>query len=220
MENKNLFKASDQVVTKQEVIAHLEETLPATMYVNEMRRYLIRDLINTIPTENAWRDGLQDTPARVAAMYDEIFAGYMEDPAEVLGTTFPVGPEGQEMIVVGNIPFYSHCEHHMVPFFGKAHIGYIPNESIVGLSKLARIVNTFARRLQIQENLTYQIADAIDNVLAPLGVIVVIEAEHLCIGMRGVEKPGTITTTSAIRGVFTDSNNQARAEFLQLIGRK
>ena len=176
----------------------------------------VMQLLETIPNEQVTREGLLDTPKRVAKMYNEIFSGYESDPVSVLGTTFKQ-ENHQEMVLLRDIPFYSHCEHHMVPFFGTVHIAYIPNGDIVGISKLARLVEVFARRLQVQERLTSQIADTIEQVLNPLGVAVVITAEHLCMTMRGVQKPGSKTTTSAMRGVFRDNANNAREELLLLL---
>lgn len=152
--------------------------------------------------EDPDRDGLLETPQRVARMYAEVCGGLHEDPTEHLVTQFEAGH--QEMVIVKDIPIYSLCEHHLVPFFGVAHLGYIPNEEgrITGLSKLARLVDGFARRPQVQERLTSQCADALDDVLEPKGAIVVIEAEHLCMGMRGIRKPGSKTITSAVRGIF------------------
>ena len=166
--------------------------------------------------EDTEREGLLDTPKRVAKMYDEIFSGYKMNPDDILQTTFN-DEAHQEMVIVKEIPFYSHCEHHMVPFFGIAHIAYIPNGGVVGISKLARLVDCYAKRLQIQERMTSSIADDIMRVLQPLGAAVLIEAEHLCMTMRGVQKPGTKTVTSAMRGVFLDDTNNARMEFLNLI---
>jgi len=169
--------------------------------------------------EDPEREGLTDTPHRVQRMYQEIFAGYQMCPEDILVTDFDEGHE--EMVIVKDIPFYSTCEHHIVPFHGVAHVGYIPNGGkVVGLSKIARLVECYAKRLQVQERLTTQIANALCVNLDPLGVIVVIEAEHLCMSMRGVQKPGTTTITSAIRGVFADNENPARQEFLALIGRR
>lgn len=166
--------------------------------------------------EDTEREGLLDTPKRVAKMYDEIFSGYKMNPDDILRTTFN-DEAHQEMVIVKEIPFYSHCEHHMVPFFGIAHVAYIPNGGVVGISKLARLVDCYAKRLQIQERMTSSIADDIMRVLQPLGAAVLIEAEHLCMTMRGVQKPGTKTVTSAMRGVFLDDTNNARMEFLNLI---
>lgn len=186
--------------------------------MHEQRKYAVGLLLDSIG-EDVTREGLVDTPKRVAKMYDELFAGYSQDPAEILSRTF-AKEECDDMVVVKDIDFYSHCEHHMVPFFGKAHIAYIPGEQVVGISKLARLVECYARRLQIQERMTTQIADDIMKYLGARGAMVVINAEHLCMGMRGVKKPGANTTTSAARGVFADNENNARAEFLSLINNK
>jgi len=154
--------------------------------------------------EDPSRDGLQETPARVARMYAEVCSGLHEDPADHLIRTFDL--EHDEMVMVRDIPVYSLCEHHLLPFFGVAHVAYIPQKGgmITGLSKLARLVDGFSRRLQIQERLTSQVASAIQHTLEPQGTLVVIEAEHLCMSMRGVQKPGTVTVTSAVHGVFRD----------------
>jgi len=166
--------------------------------------------------EDPERDGLVATPRRVAAMYEELFSGMHDDPARHLEVTFSA--EHDEMVMVRDIPFASLCEHHLVPFLGRAHVAYIPAEDgrITGLSKLARLVDGFARRLQVQERMTTEIADAIDSVLTPRGVLVVIEAEHLCMSMRGVKKPGTITVTSSVRGLFR-TDMATRAEAMQFI---
>lgn len=166
--------------------------------------------------EDPDREGLRETPARVARMYEEIFAGLDEDPARHLLKTFDEGHE--EMVLVRDIPFYSVCEHHLVPFFGMAHVAYIPgtNGRICGLSKLARLVDGFAKRPQVQERLTTQVADTLMSKLSPRGVIVVMEAEHLCMSMRGVKKPGTKTITSAVRGAF-QTHSETRAEALSLL---
>ncbi|WP_165042804.1 MULTISPECIES: GTP cyclohydrolase I FolE [unclassified Adlercreutzia] len=168
--------------------------------------------------EDPNREGLLKTPGRVARMYEEVFAGMEQDPAVHFETTFDEHHE--EMVLVRDIPFYSMCEHHLVPFFGKAHVAYIPaaDGRICGLSKLARLVDVYARRPQVQERLTSQIADTLIEQLHPQGVIVVLEAEHMCMSMRGVKKPGSSTTTSAVRGVFERSQN-TRQEALQLIFR-
>ena len=154
--------------------------------------------------EDPNRDGLQETPARVARMYAEVCSGLHEDPADYLIRTFDL--EHDEMVMVRDIPVYSLCEHHLLPFFGVAHVAYIPQKGgmITGLSKLARLVDGFSRRLQIQERLTSQVASAIQRTLEPQGTLVVIEAEHLCMSMRGVQKPGAVTVTSAVHGVFRD----------------
>lgn len=166
--------------------------------------------------EDPEREGLKKTPARVAKMYAECFAGLYENPAEFFETTFDEHHE--EMVLVRDIPFYSMCEHHLAPFFGKAHVAYIPAKDghICGLSKLARLVDTFAKRPQVQERLTSQVADTLIEQLHAQGVIVVIEAEHLCMSMRGIKKPGSRTTTSAVRGIF-QRDQATRAEALSLI---
>ena len=166
--------------------------------------------------EDVVREGLAGTPRRVADMYEEIFAGLGADAAEHFCVTFNEGH--QEMVLVRDIPLYSVCEHHLLPFIGRAHVAYIPGKSgrICGLSKLARVVDVFAKRPQVQERLTSQIADTIVEHLQPTGVIVVIEAEHLCMSMRGVKKPGSETITSAVRGSF-ERNAATRAEAMSLI---
>ena len=163
------------------------------------------------------REGLLDTPARVARAYGEFFQGYTQDPEEILQTTFEEVEGYDEMVCVRDLPMISHCEHHMVPFMGKAHVAYLPDKRVVGLSKLARVVDLYSRRLQIQEKLTVQVADAIQRVLQPKGVAVVIEAEHHCMTMRGVRKPGADTVTSRMLGLFRE-NPATRREFLSMIG--
>ena len=175
----------------------------------------VREILLAIG-EDPDRDGLADTPARVARAYAEQFSGLTQHPEDVLGTVFDA--DHDELILVRDIEVYSTCEHHLVPFFGRAHVAYIPNEKgqITGLSKLARLVDLYARRPQVQERMTTQIADALMRVLEPRGALVVIEAEHLCMTMRGVRKPGARTVTSAVRGAFRDSN-VTRAEAMSLI---
>jgi GTP cyclohydrolase I len=174
----------------------------------------IREILYAIG-EDPDRDGLKKTPARVARAYVEMFAGLRQDPASVLSTTFDLGHE--EMVLVKDIELYSSCEHHLVPFHGVAHVGYIPSSEgrITGLSKLARLVEVYARRPQVQERLTTQVADAMMEHLTPRGVIVVLECEHLCMSMRGVRKPGARTMTSAVRGQLRDP--ATRAEAMSLI---
>ena len=174
----------------------------------------IQDLLIAIG-EDPSREGLQDTPARVARAYREMFAGLETRAEDVLATTFDIGHG--EMIIVRDIEMYSTCEHHLVPFHGVAHIGYIPNVSgrVTGLSKLARLVDVYAKRPQVQERLTTDIAEALMRILEPRGAIVVIEAEHLCMSMRGVRKPGSKTVTSAVRGIFREP--APRAEAMSLI---
>lgn len=174
----------------------------------------VRELLFAIG-EDPDRDGLKDTPARVARSYEELLAGMDQDPTDVLTAVFEVGHE--ELVLVKDIELWSMCEHHLVPFFGVAHVGYIPGEQghVTGLSKLARLVDVYARRPQVQERLTTQIADSLVQVLEPRGAIVVIEAEHLCMAMRGIRKGGSRTVTSAVRGQLLDSTT--RAEAMQLI---
>ncbi len=169
--------------------------------------------------EDPNREGLLETPARVGRMYEEICAGITMDPNELFEKSF--GEDHKELVLVKDIPFYSICEHHLVPFFGLAHVGYIPGEDgrICGISKLARLVDVFAKRLQVQERLTSQVADTLVSELEPRGVIVVLEAEHLCMSMRGVKKPGSKTTTSAVRGLF-ETSQKSREEALSLIFRQ
>jgi GTP cyclohydrolase I len=169
--------------------------------------------------EDPKREGLSETPQRVAEMYAELFAGLSMDPKEELKVGYELGH--REMVIVKDIPFYSMCEHHLLPFYGMVHIGYIPDTTgrVVGLSKLARVVEIIARRPQIQERMTTEIADAIVEGMAPSGVAVVIQAEHMCMIMRGIKKPGSNVTTSAIRGAFR-RNPASRAEFFSLIQSK
>jgi GTP cyclohydrolase I len=183
----------------------------------ELAERAVRDLLVAIG-EDPDRDGLKDTPARVARAYAEMFRGLRMTPDEVLATTFDLGHD--EMVLVKDIELYSTCEHHLVPFHGVAHIGYIPNENgrITGLSKLARLVDVFAKRPQVQERLTTQIADSLVRILEPRGAIVVLEAEHLCMSMRGVRKPGAKTMTSAVRGSLHDPATRAEAMAL-ILGR-
>lgn len=166
--------------------------------------------------ENGGRDGLAGTPGRVARMYAEILSGNLLDPSRHLTVTF--AEDHHEMVVVKDIPFESLCEHHLMPFLGRAHVAYVPNGRVVGLSKLARVVEEYARRLQVQERLTSQIADLIMGTLAPQGVGVVLEATHTCMTMRGVRKPGSVMVTSAVRGTF-ESCAETRAEFMTIVGR-
>lgn len=175
----------------------------------------VREILEAVG-EDPERDGLVQTPARVARMYAEIFAGLREVPEHHLQTTFEV--DHDEMVMVRDIPMYSCCEHHLLPWIGKAHIAYIPNDDgrVTGLSKLARLVDAYARRPQVQERLTSQVADTLDSSLNPKGVMVVIEAEHLCMSMRGVRKPGSTTVTSAVRGLFR-TNESTRQEAMRFV---
>lgn len=164
--------------------------------------------------EDIHREGLADTPERIARMYEEIFGGMEEDAAEHLSKVFTV--DSHEMVLEKDIVFYSMCEHHMLPFYGRAHVAYVPDGKVVGLSKLARTVEVYARRLQIQEHMTAQIADTIMEHLAPQGVMVVVEAEHMCMTMRGVKKPGSQTVSVATRGVF-ENNEALQNRFFQML---
>lgn len=176
----------------------------------------VREILIAIG-EDPDRDGLLATPDRVARMYAEVTSGLHEDPSSHLKTTFEA--DHDELILVRDIPLYSLCEHHLIPFLGKAHVGYIPNEGgrITGLSKLARLVDGYSKRPQVQERLTSQVADAMMEALEPRGVIVVVEAEHLCMSMRGVRKPGSSTVTSCVRGIFRNDVS-ARMEAMRIVG--
>lgn len=177
---------------------------PATAVDQPRIEAAVREILAAIG-EDPTRDGLVNTPARVARMYAEICAGLHEDPAVHVQTTFEA--DHDEMVMVRDIPLYSLCEHHLAPFIGKAHVAYIPNDDgrVIGLSKFARLIDGYARRPQVQERLTSQVADALDASLSPKGVMVVMEAEHLCMSMRGVKKAGSSTVTSAVRGLFRAS---------------
>lgn len=196
---------------------HSGTDTPAGEYNAEGVAQAIRDLLRAIG-EDPDRDGLKNTPDRVARSYAEIFGGLRQSAEEVLTTTFDLGHD--ELVLVKDIELYSTCEHHLLPFFGVAHVGYLPNESgrITGLSKLTRLVDVFARRPQVQERLTSQVADSLMRILAPRGAIVVIEAEHMCMALRGVRKPGAKTVTSAVRGSLL--HPATRAEAMSLISGK
>lgn len=176
----------------------------------------IRGLLEYIG-ENPERDGLRDTPERVIGVLQEHFQGYQQDPKEHLLKTFEPAAGYDELVLVSDIELHSHCEHHMVPFVGKAHVAYIPNGRIVGLSKLARVVDIYSKRLQVQEKLTAQIADVIQEVLQPQGVAVIVQCQHFCMCYRGAKKPGSWTTTSKLHGVFLN-NPSSRMELFTLIG--
>ncbi|MEY2406055.1 MAG: cyclohydrolase [Acidimicrobiaceae bacterium] len=197
------------------VIAAVAGTLPPIDKPKIERA--VRDILEAIG-EDPEREGLQGTPARVARMYEEIFSGLREDPSQYLQVLFEA--DHDEMVMVRDIAMYSACEHHMLPWIGKAHVAYIPGDDgrVTGLSKLARLVDGYAKRPQVQERLTSQIADALDTTLQPKGVMVVIEAEHLCMTMRGIRKPGATTVTSAVRGQFR-SSVATREEAMRFIQR-
>ena len=166
--------------------------------------------------DNPAREGLLDTPKRVIGAYDEIFQGYKECPVEVLDRTFGEIGSYEDFVLVKDIGFNSHCEHHMMPFFGKAHVAYMPVERVVGLSKLARLVDVYAHRLQTQEHMTSQIATAIEEILKPRGVAVLLEAEHMCMSLRGVTKPGALTVTTQFTGLFRDDPNE-QVRFMTMV---
>ena len=192
----------------------MTRTVDATDSIDQAAvREAVRRILEAIG-EDADREGLRETPRRIAEMYAELFAGLSQDPRDVLATGFQ--ESHREMVILKGIPFYSLCEHHFLPFHGRAHVGYVPEGRIVGASKIARAVDILARRPQLQERLTGQIADAVMDALSPDGVAVVIEAEHLCMTMRGVQKPGTTLVTSAIRGGFR-RRAVTRSEFLSLV---
>jgi GTP cyclohydrolase IA len=166
--------------------------------------------------DNPEREGLLDTPRRVVSAYEEIYRGYRELPADVLDRTFSETGGYDDLVLVRDIAFYSHCEHHMMPFYGKAHVAYLPVERVVGLSKIPRLIDVFSRRLQTQEHLTSQIVAAIEAVLKPRGVAVMLEAEHMCISLRGIEKPGSATITTQFTGLFRDDPSE-QVRFITLV---
>ncbi len=198
---------------KQEPTQPEPEQDHATGFDKAAIRQAVRNIIVAVG-EDPERESLVETPRRVADMYAEVFAGLYQDPADVLRVGFEEGH--QELVLVKDIPFYSMCEHHFLPFHGVAHVGYIPNGRVVGISKLARALEILARRPQLQERLTSQLADVIMTTLEPAGVAVVVTAIHLCMTMRGIQKPGSQTVTSAMRGVF-QRQAATRAEFMALI---
>ena len=175
----------------------------------------VRTLIAYIG-DNPDREGLVETPKRVVSAFEELYGGYRECPVEVLDRTFSEMGTYDDFVLVRNIPFHSHCEHHMMPFYGKAHVAYMPVERVVGLSKLARLIDVYAGRLQTQEHLTSEVVTAIDEVLRPRGVAVMVEAEHTCMSMRGVEKPGSSTVTTKFTGLFRDDPSQ-QVRFISLV---
>ena len=188
---------------------------PSTRPTKEAAEEAVRTL-SRWAGDDPEREGLNDTPSRVVRAYEEFFAGYSEDPMEILQRTFKEVDGYDEMVVLRDIRFESHCEHHMAPIIGRAHVAYLPRRRVVGISKLARLVEAYARRLQIQEKMTAQIANIIDETLQPEGVAVVIEAAHQCIPTRGVHRPGVVMVTSRMLGAFRD-NSATRREFLAMI---
>ncbi len=203
----------DAIVKKlpgAELQTHSDADKPTREEAEEAVRTLLKWM-----GEDVNREGLLDTPSRVVKSYSELFGGYQENPSEVLGRTFEEVAGYNDIVLVKDIQFHSHCEHHMVPIIGKAHVAYLPDERVLGLSKIARVVDIFAHRLQTQESMTAQIAASIDESLAPLGVAVMIEAEHMCMAMRGIRKQGSTTITTRFTGAFEKPENQYR--FLEML---
>jgi GTP cyclohydrolase IA len=197
----------------------LRSAQPSKAPVEKPTRDEAMDAVRTLlrwAGDDPTREGLLDTPKRVVKAYEELFKGYGEDPDEVLNKVFKDVDGYDDMVIVRDIPFYSHCEHHMVPFVGKAHIAYYPTDGVVGLSKLARLVDVYGRRLQTQETMTAQIINAMNNVLNPRGVAVLVEAEHMCMSMRGVQKHGSSTVTTQFSGVFRDDPAE-QAKFFTMV---
>ncbi|MEP1208214.1 MAG: GTP cyclohydrolase I FolE [Rhizobiaceae bacterium] len=206
----------DQIVDKASLDILLDET---KRKVERPSREEAEAAVSTLlrwSGDDPNREGLLDTPARVAKAYRELFKGYEEDPAEVLGRTFEEVAGYDDMVVVKDISFHSLCEHHMVPIIGKAHVGYLPDGRVLGLSKIARVVDIFAHRLQTQESITSQVANAIQDALNPRGVAVLIEAEHMCMAMRGIRKQGSTTLTTTFTGAFKD-DPQEQMHFMSLV---
>jgi GTP cyclohydrolase I len=206
---KNFPKAvaPEKAVLSDHVRAAPEPALPRPS--REEAEAAVRTLLSYIG-DNPDREGLVETPKRFVNAYEELFGGYKECPAEVLDRTFSETGGYDDLVLVRDIPFYSHCEHHVMPFTGKAHIAYVPTGRVVGLSKIARLIDVYARRLQTQEHLTAQISTAISEILKPKGAAVMLEAEHTCMSMRGVAKPGSTTLTTKFTGTFEDAQEQAR----------
>jgi len=188
---------------------------PAASPTREEAEAAVRTLIRWAG-DDPTREGLQDTPKRVAKAFRELYAGYAEDPSEILDKIFSEVEGYDDIVLVRDIPFYSHCEHHMVPFYGVAHVAYYPTKGVVGLSKLARLVDAYARRLQTQETMTSQIAKAMVDALEPRGVAVMIEAEHMCMSMRGIQKAGALTLTTQFTGIFKEDPAE-QVRFLTLV---
>ncbi|MCB1478867.1 MAG: GTP cyclohydrolase I FolE [Tepidamorphaceae bacterium] len=205
----------DAIVKKLNAAHLLAETPEIERPSREEAEAAVRTLI-AWAGDNPDREGLLDTPSRVAKAYKELYKGYGENPIEALSRTFEEVGGYDDIVLVKDISFYSHCEHHMVPFFGKAHVGYYPQDKVVGLSKLARVVDIFARRLQTQENLTAQITLAIDEILKPRGVAVMVESEHQCMSMRGIQKQGAKTVTNQFTGIFRDDPTE-QVRFLTMV---
>jgi GTP cyclohydrolase I len=202
---------------KIQAVPALQQTVPLRPSKEEAMA-AVRTLI-AWAGDDPTREGLLDTPHRVTKAFGEFFAGYTEDPKEILQRTFKEVGGYDDIVLVKDIPFSSHCEHHMVPFVGKAHIAYLPHDGVVGLSKLARLVEVFSRRLQVQENLTAQIIDAINDNLNPRGAAVMLEAEHMCMSMRGVRAHGAMTITQRFTGVFAEDRNE-QDRFFAMVGKR
>ena len=207
-------RVAEQLVAERLVAGRVVASRRTRRPTREEAEAAVRTLI-AWAGDDPEREGLRDTPRRVAKAYEEFFRGYGEDPAQALERTFEEVGGYDDPVLLRDIPFHSHCEHHMVPFVGRAHIAYMPRDRVVGLSKLARVVDLFARRLQTQEHLTAEIVAAIDGILKPRGVAVMLEAEHLCMTLRGVAKPGASTVTMRFTGAFADPAEQAR--FVMLV---
>jgi GTP cyclohydrolase IA len=199
-------------------VAHAVVSAPAPRPSREEAEAAVRTLIAWAGDDPA-REGLLDTPKRVTSAFGEFFAGYDQDPREIVGRTFKEVGGYDDIVLVRDIPFSSHCEHHMVPFFGKAHIAYLPHDGVAGLSKLARLVEVYARRLQTQENLTAQVIDALNETINPRGAAVMLEAEHMCMTIRGVRAHGVLTVTHRFSGVFAEDRNE-QDRFYALIGKR
>jgi GTP cyclohydrolase I len=205
----------DGVVKSLRSNSNQNQATPVSRPTREQAEEAVRTLLRWAG-DDPRREGLVETPRRVVKAFEELFSGYGQDPGEVLDKVFAEVQGYGDIVLVRDIPFHSHCEHHMVPFFGKAHIAYYPSEGVVGLSKLARLVDVYAKRLQTQEALTAQIADTLDEELKPRGVAVMLEAEHLCMSMRGVQKPGALTLTTQFTGVFKEEPAE-QVRFLTLV---
>ncbi|HVY58089.1 MAG TPA: GTP cyclohydrolase I FolE [Xanthobacteraceae bacterium] len=206
----------DAIIKKTPLPADIRADEPAkTRPSRQDAEAAVRTLIAYAGDDPA-REGLLDTPRRVVSAYDELYGGYRESPVEVLDRTFSEIGTYDNLVLVRDIPFHSHCEHHMMPFYGKAHVAYLPVERVVGLSKLARLIEIYARRLQTQEHLTSQVVTAIDEILKPRGVAVMIEAEHTCMSLRGVAKPGVLTVTTQFTGPFRDEPSE-QVRFITLV---
>src|SRR5262245_43798987 len=210
---KKLPSSSPVPSARADIYAAPEPVVPRPS--REDAEAAVRTLIAFVG-DNPGREGLLDTPKRVISAFEELYAGYQESATEVLDRTFSEIGTYDDLVLVRDIPFHSHCEHHMMPFTGKAHIAYLPVERVVGLSKLARLIDVYARRLQTQEHLTSQVATAIDDILKPRGVAVMMEAEHTCMSMRGVTKPGALTVTTQFSGLFRDDPGE-QTRFFTLV---